>query len=269
MEQTTVGFIGCGHLATAIMQGMLAEDPAFAQNIYVSNHTMGKLEAFREKFPVHISTDNAVPAKEADLLFLTIKPSLYPQVLAEIKSGLRPSTILVSVAAGVSIASVEDVLGRDAKIIRCMPNTPSLVGEGMSALCPSSSVTDEDMEKAHKIFGMFGKYETVEESLFDTVTGVSGSGPAYVYMFIDAMAKAAEKDGMDREKAVAFAAQTALGAAKMVLESGTDPQSLTESVCSPGGTTIEAVKVFREDGLYELVEKAQHACVEKSRNMGK
>lgn len=267
MKNTTIGFIGCGNIATALLKGMLTANPTLSQQIIVSNRSMEKLDKLKEFYAVHTTLDNKEVASKAHILFLTVKPNMYTDLISEIKDSISKDCIVISVAAGLSISFVEEQFAHSVKVIRCMPNTPSMVTEGMSGLCPNGQVSSEDLELVIRLFSTFGKCEVVAESLFDTVTGVSGSGPAYVYLFIDAMADAAVKDGMNREQAIAFAAQTTLGAAKMVLETGIDPEQLTKNVCSPGGTTIEAVNVLKDEGLHNLVVKAQHACVEKSKKM--
>ena len=269
MNNPDISFIGCGNLATAVITGILSNRPELAAHITVSDRYTEKALLLQERWPIRILPDNALCASSADILFLTVKPAQYEEVIAEIRSSVKPDAVVVSVGAGVSISYVENTFGSGAKIIRIMPNTPALVSEGMVGICPGTAATQQDLKNVSEILSLCAKVEQITEDLFDVVTGVSGSGPAYVYMFIDAMARAAEKDGMDRRQAVAFAAQTAKGAAKMVLESGIDPETLTEQVCSPGGTTIEAVQVFRDRDLAGLVEEAQHACVEKSRIMHK
>lgn len=267
MKNTSIGFIGCGNLATAIITGIVSNAPEAASRITVSDQYPEKAYLLQEKYPIRIETDNSACAAQSDLLFLTVKPDKYEEVICGIRDDIRPETIIISVGAGVSLSFVEKAFHPGTKIIRCMPNTPALVSEGMIGICPNDAVTEADLSCVEGVMRMFAKVERITEDLFDVVTGVSGSGPAYVYLFIDSMAKAAERDGMERRQAVAFAAQTALGAAKMVLESGIDPETLTEQVCSPGGTTIEAVNIFREKGLTDLVIEAQHACVEKSKKM--
>ena len=167
------------------------------------------------------------------------------------------------------ISHIEAMFDSRLKLVRAMPNTPALVGEAMSALCCNELVTEEELAEAVSIFNSFGKCEVIKEALMDAVIGVSGSSPAYVYLFIEAMADAAVADGMPRAQAYKFAAQSVLGSAKMVLETGTHPGALKDAVCSPGGTTIEAVAVLEEEGLRNAVIKAQRACVQKSRDMGK
>ena len=262
-----IAFIGAGHLAESLIAGFVRENNDSAAVITASNRSEGKLNALKDKYNVNITLSNQEAAAGADFVFITVKPNDYDTVLGEIKDSLNKRSIVITPGAGVSIAFTESILGESAKVVRTMPNTPSMLGAGMNAICAGNNVDKADLDRVYELFSKLGRCEIVEEKLFDTVTGVSGSGPAYVYMFIDAMANAAEKDGMPREQAVAFAAQTALGAARMVLETGEDPKALCDSVCSPGGTTIEAVNIFKEEDLYGLVEKAQHACVKKSESM--
>ena len=182
------------------------------------------------------------------------------------KGHLKPDCIVVSIAAGQPIANIKALLG-EVRLIRAMPNTPALVGAAMSALCPNDKVTPEEVKLVESLFNSFGRAEVVPESMMDAVVGVSGSSPAYVYMFIEAMADAAVADGMPRAQAYKFAAQSVLGAAKMVLETGKHPGELKDAVCSPGGTTIEAVAALEHGGFRDTVISAQRACSKKSYDM--
>ena len=175
--------------------------------------------------------------------------------------------MIVSIAAGKTIAAIEDSFGKPVKLVRAMPNTPALVGESMSALCVNQNVTPEELKEVQALFNSFGKSEVISESLMDAVIGVSGSSPAYVYMFIEAMADAAVADGMPRAQAYKFAAQSVYGSAKMVLETGKHPGELKDAVCSPAGTTIEAVAALEAGGFRNTVISAQRACSQKSRDM--
>ena len=269
IKEKKTAFIGAGHLAHSLIAGLLLEGGLKPESITVSGRNAEKLKEFKDDFGVYITSDNAEAAKRADIVFLTVRPNQISDAVGSIRDEITADRIFISPAAGVSIDSLQKMLGNDAKIIRCMPNTPSMLGEGMNAICPNEKVSDTDMDDIRGLFDLLGEHETVTEDLFDTVTGVSGSGPAYVYLFIDAMAKAAENDGMSRDMAIKFAAQTALGASRMVLEADSDPKALCESVCSPGGTTIEAVSRLKDADIYGLVNTAQHACVEKSRSLGK
>ena len=186
---------------------------------------------------------------EADILFLAVKPVYYKSVIDEIKDIVSSDQIIVTIAAGKSIAWVEEAFGGARKIVRTMPNTPALVGEGITAVCTNSNVSESDLSNVMDLLESFGKAEVINENVMDAVVAVSGSSPAYVFMFIEAMADAAVAEGMPRAQAYKFAAQSVLGSAKMVLETGKHPGELKDMVCSPAGTTIEAVRVLEKEGL--------------------
>ncbi len=201
------------------------------------------------------------------MLCLTVKPQFYDKVIGEIRDVLQLRQIIVTVAPGKTLACLEEALGKGTKIIRTMPNTPAMVKKGMTAICPNEHVTQEELETVRGLFKGFSETEIVAERLMDTVTGISGSSPAYVCLFIEAMADAAVSEGMPRTQAYKFAAQAILGSAQMVLETGIHPGELKDMVCSPGGTTIEAVRVLEEKGFRSAVMEAVKACVRKSRQM--
>ena len=212
---------------------------------------------------------NAAKARKADILFLAVKPGVFATVIPQIRDVCKEGQVVVSIAAGQTLASITDLFGRQIKLVRSMPNTPALVGEAMSAVTPNEKISPEELQEVMAIFESFGKAEIVPETMMDAVVGVSGSSPAYVYLFIEAMADAAVADGMPRKQAYKFAAQSVLGAAKMVLETGEHPGVLKDAVCSPGGTTIAAVAELEKSGLRSSVIEAQRACVQKSRDMSK
>ena len=206
-------------------------------------------------------------AERSDILFLAVKPGKFDEVIPRISKHIKSNCVVVSIAAGKTISAIETAFGRKIKLVRAMPNTPALVGEAMSALCANDAVTSAELAQVQELFNSFGKSEIVPESMIDAVVGVSGSSPAYVYMFIEAMADAAVADGMPRAQAYKFAAQSVYGAAKMVLETGEHPGALKDAVCSPGGTTIEAVAALEKGGFRDAVITAQRACSQKSRDM--
>ena len=185
----------------------------------------------------------------------------------KIKDAVDEKKIIISIAPGKTLAWLEEQFGKKVKLVRCMPNTPALVGEGMTGVCCNEEVSDAEMQDVLKILESCGKAEMLSERLIDVVVSVSGSSPAYVFMFIEAMADAAVADGMPRAQAYRFAAQAVLGSAKMVLETGKHPGELKDMVCSPGGTTIEAVRVLEEKGMRSAVIEAMKACVKKGREM--
>lgn len=265
----TVGFIGSGNMGRAIMGGMIAAGLYAPSQIVASaktKETVGKIE---KELGIVATTDNATVAKKADILFLAVKPGVFATVIPEIRDCCKEGQIVVSIAAGQTLTSITEMFGHEIKLVRAMPNTPALVGEAMSAVTPNNYVDEEEIQEVMAIFESFGKAEIVPETMMDAVIGVSGSSPAYVYMFIEAMADAAVADGMPRKQAYKFAAQSVLGAAKMVLETGEHPGVLKDAVCSPGGTTIAAVAELEKNGLRSAVIEAQRACVQKSKDMSK
>lgn len=260
----TIGFIGCGNMGTAMIGGIIKANIVTSDKITVADLNEKNLKETKLRYGINITTDNREVAKNTDILILSVKPNLYPIVINEIKDHIKEQAIIVTIAAGKDIRSTEDMFGRKVKVVRVMPNTPALVGEGMSAICANEVVTKEEIGEVATIFESFGKAEMVSEKLMDVVTAVSGSSPAYAYMFIEAMADAAVLDGMPRNQAYKFAAQAVLGASKMVLETGIHPGALKDMVCSPGGTTIEAVATLEEKGLRTAVIAAMRNCTKKS-----
>ena len=269
MLNQNISFIGGGNMASAMIGGILTAELATKEQITATAKTEKTCTSLKERFGIHTTTDNTAAAGTADILFLAVKPYLLSEVISEIRDAVSKDTLIISIAAGTPISAIEAMFGKEIKLIRSMPNTPALVGEAMSALSVNPNVTPEELALASSIFDSFGKCEVVPERLMDAVVGVSGSSPAYVYMFIEAMADAAVADGMPRAQAYKFAAQSVLGSAKMVLETGKHPGELKDAVCSPGGTTIEAVTELERQGMRSSVIAAQRACVQKSRDMSK
>ena len=263
-----IGFIGLGNMATAIISGILQKEMVSAQDMIGSDALETARERVKTKFNITTVIDNREVAKEADILFLALKPHLMQEVLVQIADSISEKTVIVSIAAGKTIRFIEEALGRtDTKIIRCMPNTPALVLAGCTGVCAGDRVTKEELETVLGLLRSFGTASVVPERLMDVVVGVSGSAPAYVFMFIEAMADEAVAEGMPRAQAYEFAAQAVLGSAKMVLETGRHPGELKDMVCSPGGTTIQAVKVLEEKGMRAAIMDAMEACIEKSRKL--
>ena len=264
-----IGFIGGGNMASAIIGGIIKAKLADKDRLLASCKSQNTVERLQEQFGIYATTDNRQVAAKADILFLAVKPNMFATVIPEIKDVVKEGQMIVSIAAGQTIETIESAFGKDIKLVRVMPNTPALVGEAMSGISPNELVTPEELQEVIDIFESFGEAEVVPESMMDAVIGVSGSSPAYVYMFIEAMADAAVADGMPRAQAYKFAAQSVLGSAKMVLETGMHPGALKDAVCSPGGTTIEAVAKLEESGFRQSVIAAQRACVQKSKDMSK
>ena len=264
-----VGFIGIGNMGGAILSGYMEKNGAGAGEIYAYDTDAGKLGAAENEKGVSACGSVGELVEKSDVFLLGVKPDMCEAVLKLAAGSYSDDKVVISMAAGVQISFIEKFLGSKAKIIRVMPNTPALVGEGMTAVCRNKNITESDMNQALNIFESIGRMCEVPEDLIHCVIGVSGSSPAYTYMYIDALAEAAVKNGMEKGRALTFAAQSVLGAAKMVLETGIDPEQLRINVCSPGGATIEAVQKLQEMKFAEVVETGFQAAVEKSKAMTK
>ncbi len=262
-----IGFIGTGNMGSAMIGGIVGAGVIKGENVFIFDPNASKVKELKKDYGVSVSATAKELTKACDWVVVAVKPNIYPLVLSDIKADLDASKVVVSIAAGVTIKQMEDIIGADKNIIRTMPNTPALVGEGITAICPNDIVADKEVEDLMTVFGGFGKAEKVKESLIHAVIGVSGSAPAYVFMFIEAMADAAVQGGMPRGKAYTFAAQTVMGAAKMVTETGMHPGALKDMVCSPGGTTIEAVRNLERTGFRSAVIESMVACMDKSKKM--
>ena len=262
-----IGFIGCGNMATAMIQGITGSGEIDREQVMASAKTEKTRKAIAEKLQIQAAADNREVVQFADIIFLAVKPQYLEEVLREIKDEVKQDQLYVSIAPGKTLEWLAERLGEKTKIIRTMPNTPAMVGAGMTALCYNNLVTEKEVACVCRLCDTFGKTEVVPEHLMDVVVGVSGSSPAYVFLFLEAMADAAVADGMPRAQAYQFAAQAVMGSAKLMLETGKHPGELKDMVCSPGGTTIEAVRVLEEKGLRSAVIEGQKACVRKAKGM--
>lgn len=262
-----LGFIGTGNMAGAIIGGIIQKGIVKPEEIIGSDVFETGREKVRTQYGIQVTANNKEVAEKADVVFLSVKPQFYAEVIAEIKEIIDESKLIITIAPGKTLSWLEEQFGKKVKIIRTMPNTPAMVGEGMTAACKNELVTEEDMTLALEILNSFGNTEVVSEHLIDAVVAVSGSSPAYVYIMIEAMADAAVAEGMPRAQAYKFAAQAVYGSAKMVLETGKHPGELKDMVCSPAGTTIEAVRVLEEKGFRSALIEAMKACADVSRNL--
>ena len=262
-----IGFIGCGNMASAMIGGILKKGLFKNDEIIVSNLTEEGQKRSQEKLGVCTTRDNREIVQKARLVVLAVKPQFYESVICEIKDFLTPEHILIGIAPGKTLKWLEEQCACPVKTVRFMPNTPAQVGEGMTGACYSERVTKEEVQQIREIAECFGKVEFVPERLMDAVVAVSGSSPAYVYMFVEAMADAAVSLGMPRKQAYAFAAQAVLGSAKMVLETGLHPGELKDMVCSPAGTTIEGVRTLEKLGMRSAVYEALCASAEKGKKL--
>lgn len=268
MKQS-IGFIGCGNMAQAIIGGIVNSGLVDKTSVMASAKTRGTVERIKEKYGIRTTLDNGEVAAFADVLFLAVKPDQHQEILSSIKENVKPDTIVIMMAAGITLQWMEAVLTPDSKIVRTMPNTPSLVGEGMTAYCVNGRVGEGEREMVHAVLESFGKAEEMDESLLDAIPAVSGSSPAYAFMFMEALADGAVKEGIPRKQAYNLAAQALLGAAKMVLETGSHPGELKDAVCSPGGATIEAVIELEKSGFKGSIVRAMDACTKKAKQLGR
>ena len=262
-----IGFIGCGNMGKSMVMGLLNSKSIKKEDIIVSTRSKESKEKIKEEIGIECTLDNLEVAKISDILFLAVKPNMYKDVIKEIKDYLKDNVIIVTIAAGIDLSQIEGWIGRELKIVKTMPNTPALVGEAMSAICPNKFVTEEELEYICNLYKSFGNCEILAEKDFHGFVALCGSSPAYVFMFIEAMADAAVKLGIPRTKAYNMAAQSVLGSAKMVLETKKHPGELKDMVCSPGGTTIDAVIELENQGFRNAVIKGMEKCAEKSKNM--
>lgn len=262
-----IGFIGLGNMASAIIGGIIKKGVFAPEDIIGADAFPAANDRAKAAFGLEIAPDNRAVAEKADLMILSVKPQFYADVIADIKDAVNDSKIVITIAPGKTLSWLTGQFGKEVKLVRCMPNTPALVLEGCTAVCPNKNVTKEEQQLVMKILNSFGKASIVSENLMDVVVGISGSSPAYVFMFIEALADAAVEEGMPRAQAYEFAAQAVFGSAKMMLELKKHPGELKDMVCSPAGTTIQAVKVLEEKGFRASIMDATVACIEKSRSL--
>jgi pyrroline-5-carboxylate reductase len=264
----TIGFLGAGKMATALARGFLRAELAAPSQIIASDPVVAARTAFGQETGARLTTSNSEVARSAKVIFLAVKPDQVGSVLAELRDHFTSEHLLISIAAGVPLAKLEGSLSAETRVIRVMPNTPALVGESASAYALGKAATAADDELAQKLFSAVGVAFQVKESLLDAVTGLSGSGPAYVYQFIEALSDGGVAAGLPRDVATKLAAQTVLGGARMVLETGQHPGALKDMVTSPGGTTIEGLHELEKGKLRGTVMSAVRAATEKAKKLG-
>ena len=263
-----LGFIGAGNMGSAILRGLIAAQYIAADDMAICDLDERKLEALSDEMPGLTCTESDVELAEmCEMIILAVKPHYMQETLDHIRDVLDGKAV-ISIAAGWTMQQLTDGLeNTGASCLRVMPNTPAMVGEGMTAICEETSFSRDDFEFAKGIFEAVGRIVVLPERLFDGVIAISGSSPAYVYMMIEAMADAGVREGLTRSCAYEMAAQALLGSALMVLQSDMHPGALKDAVCSPGGTTIEAVAELERKGFRAAIMDAMHACAEKSRCM--
>ena len=262
-----LGFIGTGNMAGAIMGGIIRNEIFKPEEIIGADISKESRSKVQSAYGINVTEDNKKAASESEVLVLSVKPQYYAETIKEIKDCVREDQLIITIAPGKTLKWLEEQFEKKVKIVRAMRNKPARGGEGITAAGAKKAVTEEEKEEALKSLRSSEKVEIVAENMIDAVVAVSGSAPAYVFMFIEAMADAAVSEGMPRKQAYEFAAQAVYGSAKMVLDTGKHPGELKDMVCSPAGTTIEAVRVLEEKGLRSAVIEAMKVCADKSRKM--
>ena len=262
-----IGFIGGGNMAGAIIGGMIEKKVYAPNQVMASGKDADSLNHLYNKYGIEVTDDNKKIMDWADVVFLSVKPQVLPCVIAEISPWVKNEQLFISIAAGKTIQWIEHEFGKAVKLVRVMPNTPALVGEGCTGLCANEKVSEEELALAKTIFDSCGTSYQVPEHLMDVVGAIAGSAPAFVFMFMEAMADAAVAGGMPRDLAYKMASQTVLGSGKLMLETGNHPGKLKDMVCSPGGTTICGVKVLEEQGMRGAIMDALDSCIEKSKKI--
>lgn len=262
-----IGFIGTGNMGSSIIKGILSSKFEKSENINIFDLDKEKVNNLVKEYGVNAVNSEKELAKNSDIIVLSVKPHIIPVVLKNLSGNVKKDTIILTIAAGISISVIENALGEDKKVVRTMPNTPAQVLSGMTAVTFNKNIENSEKEIIFKLLNSFGKSVEIEEKLMHVYTGISGSLPAYVYMFMEALADGGVLCGMPRDKAYKIVAQAVAGSAKMLLETGKHPGQLKDEVCSPAGTTIEAVRVLENGNFRGNVIEAVAACTEKSKEM--
>lgn len=268
IENKKLGFIGTGKMGEALIKGILQARLVPAENIFAGDVDFAKLQLLEKEYKINTCKDNCAAVVDSDVIIIAVKPQTVPVVLKEINNSIK-NQLIISIAAGVTIQTYENALPRGTKVVRVMPNIAAIVKEAASAISLGSAVSKEDASIAAAIFNSIGRTVILPEHLMDAVTGLSGSGPAYIFTIIEALADGGVFVGLDRNTAKTLAAQTVLGAAKMVLENGSHTAELKDMVTSPGGTTIRGLRVMEERGVRIAMIDAVIAACERSKELGK
>jgi len=264
-----VGFIGSGNMGEALIKGLTAANVVRGEMIWASDVRGDRLKEIAGTYGIKLAPDNLHLVREADVVIMAVKPQIMAPVLREIASVFSRRKLMISLAAGVSTESIRASLGKDGRLIRVMPNTPALVLEGVTAIAKAEGLEPEDMDVAGEIFSAVGRVVVLDESVMDAVTGLSGSGPAYVALVIESLADGGVKMGLDRITAMTLATQTVLGAAKLLLETRLHPGALKDMVSSPGGTSIAGVAALEEGGIRTTFIKAVERATQRSKELGR
>ncbi len=264
----TIGFVGGGNMAEAILKGLISRGHA-PQEIIVGEPVVERRNSLENLYKIQVTDNNAVVIEESDVIVLAIKPQMVDVVVPGLAADFDDKKLFLSILAGTSTEALEQHLGGSAKVVRVMPNTPALVGEGAAAICAGTHASDNDLAVAHELFSAVGTVVRVSEEQMDAVTAVSGSGPAYIFTIIEAMTEGGVQEGLDRKTALDLAIQTVIGSARLVAGSGEAPMELRAKVCSPGGTTLAAIEKLDEGGFSETLIRGVRRAAQRSRELGK
>lgn len=269
-DSRQLGFVGAGNMAEAIARGVLSAKLFAPADLMASDPVEARRKLFEDELKISAVSGNAQLARSCAAIVLAVKPQSMAEALTQLGEHLGPDTLIISIAAGISTGYIANSLGgQGRRVVRVMPNTPMLVGAGMSALAPGRGATEQDMDFAQRIFQAGGEALVVDESLMDAVTAVSGSGPAYFFYFLEAMVAGGVEAGLSEPDATKLARQTMLGAAQLLIQSGEPPAELRRKVTSPGGTTEAALRAMGETGVPQYIQKAVLAAAERSRQLGR
>ncbi|MFL5301251.1 MAG: pyrroline-5-carboxylate reductase [Anaeromyxobacteraceae bacterium] len=264
----TIAFLGAGNMAEALVKGLLRAGVAAPEELVCTSRRKARGDELTTRYGVRFTTSNVDAASQSDIVVLSVKPQVMNHLLAEISPVLDASKLVVSIAAGVPIEAIERKVGHGVRIVRTMPNTPALVGAGATALAAGSHATEADLAQAKSLFDAVGKSVVVDEPLLDAVTGLSGSGPAYIFLIIEALSDAGVKVGLPRYQAQELAAQTVLGSAQLLIETGEHPGRLKDQVTSPGGTAIAGLHTLEAGGLRTTLMDAVEAATKRAKELG-
>lgn len=259
-----LGIIGCGTMASAMLGQMMSKGYVAPDEVIASAYHESSRERIAREFGIAVTEENTEVARQADILLIGIKPQDYKDVISAIRDDIDYRTLVITLAVGKSLAFIEECFGKSVKLVRAIPNTPALVGEGVTGYCANSWVTPEEKARAVELLETFGEAIEIQEKDMEVVGAIGGAGPAFVYIMIEALADGAVAEGLKRDLAYRFASQMVLGSGKMVRDSGRHPGNLKDLVCSPGGTTIEGISLLEERGFRSALIQAVRSCVDKS-----
>jgi pyrroline-5-carboxylate reductase len=268
LKDKKIGIIGTGNMGEALISGLVYSRSSVPENIICSDIRKDKLKLVKEEYGVATTKNNLDVVKASEIVIYAIKPQIIASILRETADCLDMSKIIISIAAGVPLAAIESCLNKDLRLIRVMPNIATFVKEGAAAIAPGKHALKNDLKVSQAIFNSVGRSVIIEESLMDAITGLSGSGPAYIFLIVDALADAGVKVGLSREDALFLSSQTVLGAAKLLMDTNEHPGRLKDKVTSPGGTAIAGLHTLEEGGLRTTLINAVEAATKRAHELG-